>query len=98
MVWRGPGRPRSTPAAQRTRFAQCTAHLVLCNAQAAHLRATAALVTLRGPQRSLRVQYLSNNADLLCHGEELFYFFILLGEAGYWDAGAPLDGYRTVVT
>jgi hypothetical protein len=36
---------------------------------------------------------LCDNAALLCHGEEPFYFFILFGVAGYWDAGAPPDGY-----
>ena len=98
MDRRGPGRPRSTPAARHARFAQRTARLVLHDAQAAHLRATAALVALPGPRRSLWVQYLRDNTDLLCHGEEPFYCFIPFGEAGYWDAGAPPDGYRTVVT
>ena len=98
MVRRGPGQPRSTPAARHARLSQRTARLRLRAAQAAHLRTTAALVALRGPRCSLRVQYLCDNAALLHHGEEPFYFFILLGEAGYWDAGAPPDGYRTVVT
>ena len=97
MVWRGPGQPRSTPAAQHARLAWRIACLAIRNAQAAHLRVTAALVALRGPQRSLRTQYLSNNANLCCCGEEPFYIFILFGETGYWDAGAPPDGYRTVV-
>ena len=97
MVRRGPGRPCSTPAARRAHLAQRTARLVLRNAQAAHLCVTAALVALQGPGRGLWIQYLSDNANLLCHGKGPFYFFILLGEAGYWDAGAPPDSYRTVV-
>ena len=49
------------------------------------------------PRRSLRLEWLQDNADLIAAGQEPFYQFVLFGEQEYDLENQPPDGYSTVV-
>ena len=97
MVRRGPGRPCSTPS---DRAEQRRLHHARLLRQAGHLRAAAKDVAAQGPRRSLRIQYLEDNAHLLHHGLRPWYHLVLFGEPGYFtpDRPPPPDGYVIIVT
>ena len=67
--------------------------------EGSHLRAAAKAVAARGPQRSLRIQYLVDNALLLHQGRRPWYRLVLFGEPEYFqDDETPPDGYFIIVT
>ena len=100
MVRRGPGRPRSTPSSRAERRRLRQARLLRLDFEAKHLRAAAEDVAAQGPRRSLRIQYLQDNAHLLHHGLRPWYHLVLFGEPGYFkpDRPPPPDGYVIIVT
>ncbi len=67
------------------------------NGAAAHLRAAVERIALRGPRRSLRIEWLRYNAPSLTTGQAPWYRLILFGEEGYGSWGYPLDGYTVIV-
>ena len=95
MVWRGPGRPRSTQADRARRRGLHNARRIRLKFEAAHLSLAAEDVAVQGPHRSLWLQYLANDAILLHQGLPPFYQLILYGEPGYFVniVPPPLDGY-----
>ena len=67
--------------------------------EGSHLRAAVNAVAAQGPRRSLRIQYLVDNAPLLHQGLPPWYRLVLFGEPGYFkDDEVPPDGYVIVVT
>ena len=67
------------------------------NGAAAHLRAAVERIALRGPRRSLRIEWLRYNTPSLAAGQAPWYRLILFGEEGYGNWGYPLDGYTVIV-
>ena len=99
MVRRGPGRPRSTPADRARRLRLRHARRLHLHFEGSHLRAVAEAVAARGPRRSVRIQYLVDNAPLLRQGRCPWYRLVLFGEPGYsQDDETPPDGYFIIVT
>ena len=95
MVRRSPGRPQSTQADRARRRGLRNARWICLEFEAAHLRLAAEDVAARGPRRSLRLQYLADNAVLLHQGLPPFYQLILYGEPGYFvdNVPPPPEGY-----
>ena len=83
MVRWGPSQPRSTPADRARRLCLQNARRLRLDFEGSHLRAAAEDVAARGPRRSLRIQYLADNAPLLHQGWRPWYCLVLFGEPGY---------------
>jgi hypothetical protein len=62
---------------------------VRLRSDAHHLREVAAHLALRGPMRSLRIQWQRDNAKSIQHGGGPWYTLILYGEDNYWVNNDP---------
>ncbi len=99
MVRRGPGRPCSTPADRARRLRLRNARRLRLRFEGSHLRAAAEAVAARGPRRSLRIQYLVDNASLLHQGRRPWYCLVLFGKPEYFQEDkTPPNGYFIIVT
>jgi hypothetical protein len=99
MVRRGPGRPCSTPADRARRLRLRNARRLHLRFEGSHLRAATEAVAARGPRRSLRIQYLVDNAPPLHQGRRPWYRLVLFGEPEYFqDNETPPDSYFIIVT
>ena len=91
------GRPRSSPADRARRLRLRNVRRARRAYEADYLRRVASQT--QGPRRSLRIQWLEDNRDLLRAGYTPFYWFILYGEPGFFedDEDPPTDGYHILV-
>ena len=98
MTLRRRGHPRSTPADRARCLGLRNARRIQLAFEAAHLCKVAFAAT--GERRSLRLQYLTDNNDLLTNREKPFYELVLYGEPGYFDDDVkpPPDSYIIRIT
>ncbi len=99
---RRPGRPRDTPSRRQQRAKRRAGFLEQRNAATQHLRKVAKraadlLEQEKIPRRSLRLEWLQDNAALIAAGQEPIYQIELFREQGYDLKNPPPDGYSTVV-
>ena len=95
---RRPGRPRDTRARRQQRKQRRTEFLERRKAAAQHLRKIAERAEQeKTPRRSLRLEWLQDNAALVAAGQEPLYQLVLFGEQEYDLNHPPPDGYTTIV-
>ena len=91
------GRPRLTVAQRNAARRQRNARRQRLQEIAQHLRDAATRIAAQGPRRSLRIEWLQDNAASIAAGYGPGYTFILFGEENYPTDDPPPDGYSIVV-